>query len=92
MTWTRLCRSCESGPTPKTSSPPGWPSGVTRLEVLRGAADAGDQSAAMQLARLLAERGDLDELHARINADDLLAAERLADLLAAREFVTGRAR
>jgi len=45
------------------------------------AADAGDGAAAERLAGLLAERGDLDGLRARIDAGDPYAAMRLPDLL-----------
>ncbi len=48
------------------------------------AADAGDEFAARQLARLLAARGDLDELRARADAGDEDAAVHLALLLADR--------
>jgi hypothetical protein len=52
--------------------------------VPRARADVGDDSAALWLARLLAERGDLDELRARADAGDGGAASELADLLAER--------
>ena len=60
-TWT----SCAPGPTPATGMPPSswpgcWPSAATWTR-LRARADAGDEDAAMRLAELLAERGDLDE-------------------------------
>jgi hypothetical protein len=48
------------------------------------AADAGDTDAALQLAGLLADRGDLDGLRARADAGDTHAASRLAGLLAGR--------
>ena len=44
----------------------GWPTPTT-------------QSPATRLADLLAERGDLDELRARVDAGDSSAATRLAD-------------
>ena len=54
------------------------------IPLYRHAADAGDEDAAVRLAELLAERGDLDELRARADAGDGYAAGRLADLLAER--------
>ena len=61
-----------------------WPTAGTWSE-LRALADAGNEGAAGQLARLLAERGDLDgELRARADAGDRDAAVRLAELLAKR--------
>ena len=71
-------RGCAPGPTPATSTPPGgwptcWPSAATWTE-LRARADAGDGDAAVQLAVLLAERGDLDGLRARADAGDGYAA------------------
>jgi len=59
------------------------------IPLYRHAADAGDIYAAEQLADLLAERGDLDELRARADAGDIDAAVRLADLLAERGDVDG---
>ena len=53
------------------------------IPLYRHAADAGNASAASRLARLLAERGDLDELRARADAGDWNSASRLARLLAA---------
>ena len=54
----------------------------------RHATDAGDADAAMYLADLLAERGNLDEaaqiLRTLADAGDAVAAQRLADLLAQR--------
>jgi hypothetical protein len=49
--------------------------------VLRACADAGDGDAATRLARLLADRGDLDELRARADAGDGIAASALPSLL-----------
>ncbi len=54
------------------------------IPLYRYAADAGDRDAALWLAILLAQRGDLDELRARADAGDGVAAQRLADLLAQR--------
>ena len=54
------------------------------IPLYRHAADADDVSAAMQLAELLAERGDLDELRTRADAGDGPAARQLAELLAER--------
>ena len=48
------------------------------------AADAGDEEAASQLAGLLGQRGDLDELRARADAGDGAAARQLAELLVER--------
>ena len=48
------------------------------------AADAGEGHAALRLADLLAERGDLAGLQARADGNDGAAASRLADLLAER--------
>ena len=53
-------------------------------QILRVPADAGDMFAALELARLLAGRRDLEELRARADAGDGYAARRLADLLAGR--------
>jgi hypothetical protein len=50
------------------------------MQILRARADADDVYAAMRLADLLPERGDLDALRAR--ADDGLAARQLAKLMA----------
>ena len=58
-------------------------------QMLRAAADAGDGHAAVRLAELLAERGDLDGLRARADAGDRHAAERLAELLAERGDLDG---
>ena len=44
-------------------------------------ADAGDQDAASELARLLARRGDLGQLRACAEAGDVAAADQLARLL-----------
>jgi hypothetical protein len=52
------------------------------LALYRRAADAGDLNAAMKLAALLAERGDLDELRARADAGDWAADRWLAAQLA----------
>ena len=49
------------------------------VDGLRARADAGDESAARELAGLLAERGDLDELRTRADAGDREAAFRLAE-------------
>ena len=54
------------------------------ISLYRHAADAGDENAAWRLARLLAERGDLEELRTRADAGDQAAASELADLLAER--------
>ena len=83
-TWT----SCAPGPTPATGTPPSswpgcWPTAATWTE-LRARADAGDWFAAVRLADLLAERGDLDELRARADTGDGYAAGQLAGLLAER--------
>ena len=74
-------------PEPKTatSTPPWrWPAQRGDLDGLRTRADAGDEHAAFQLARLLARRGDLDGLRTRADAGDGRAAEDLAWLLAKR--------
>jgi hypothetical protein len=47
------------------------------IPLLQRAADAGDQSAAHRLADMLADRGELEELRARADADDDYAAWRL---------------
>ena len=52
---------------------------------LRDRADVGDGAAAIQLAGLLAWRGDLDRLRARADAGDGAAAIQLARLLADRD-------
>ena len=44
-------------------------------------ADADDADAALRLAWLLARRGDLDELRARVDAGDPAAAQLLSDLM-----------
>jgi hypothetical protein len=62
------------------------------IPLYRHAADTGDQYAARQLAGLLANRGDLDELRARADTGDQYAAERLADLLADHDLDELRAR
>ena len=51
------------------------------IPLYRYAAAADDMDAALRLAWLLAERGDLDELRARTDAGDRAAAFRLADRL-----------
>jgi hypothetical protein len=51
------------------------------IPLYRHAADVGDEHAALQLAGLLAERGDLAELRARAGAGDGNAAGQLADVL-----------
>jgi hypothetical protein len=48
------------------------------IPLYRYAADAGDEYAAMRLGRLLADRGDLDELRARADTGDEHAAGQLA--------------
>jgi hypothetical protein len=53
-------------------------------QILRARADAGDQDAARELAKLLRERGDLDGLQARADAGNEAAAGPLAGLLAER--------
>jgi Domain of unknown function (DUF4062) len=55
------------------------------LPLYRHAADAGNGDAAYQLARLLAWRGDMDELRARADTGDEPAAGLLAHLLAGRD-------
>ena len=62
------------------------------MQILRAAADAGDEHAAGRLAELLAGRGDLDGLRARADAGDGFAARRLAELLAERGDLDGAAR
>ncbi len=54
------------------------------IPLYRQAADAGDDSAALWLTLLLAQRGDLDGLRTRADAGDGVAALHLADLLAER--------
>ena len=54
------------------------------IPLYRHAADAGDGHATSQLADLLAQRGDMEELRARANAGDRHAALRLAELLTQR--------
>ena len=53
------------------------------------AADGGDWRAAMRLAGLLAERGDLKGLRARAEAGEWVAAARLTELLVQRGDVEG---
>jgi hypothetical protein len=60
------------------------------IPLYRYAADAGNEYATQQLAALLAERGDLDELRARADAGDEAAALRLADMLAGLLIKQGR--
>ena len=64
---------------------PEWPGRSGDVDGLRARADAGDGAAAVQLAALLADCGDLDQaeqlLRARADAGDEHAAKRLADLL-----------
>jgi hypothetical protein len=56
---------------------------IDRAEpLLRVSADAGDLPAAWRLAELLAERGDIDELRARVNAGDQFAGPELVKMLA----------
>ena len=90
-TWTR---DCAPGPTPATGMPPGswptcWPSAATWTGCATRARNAGDEDAAVRLAELLAERGDLDGLRARADAGDGYAAWRLAELLAERGDLDG---
>ena len=59
------------------------------IPLYRHAADARDRDAALGLALLLSQRGDLDGLRARVNAGDGQAAVWLADLLAARGDLDG---
>jgi hypothetical protein len=59
------------------------------IPLYRHAADVGDRPAAWQLARLLADRGDLDGLRARADSGDTNAASRLADLLVRRDDLDG---
>ena len=54
------------------------------IPLYRHAADAGDNDAAIRLARLLAGRGDLEELRTRADARRHAPAEQLARLLAGR--------
>ena len=62
-----------------------WPGRGGDVDGLRADADAGDGAAAVQLAALLADRGDLDQaehlLRARADAGDEYAAMQLAGLL-----------
>ena len=59
---------------------------------MRARADAGNEGRRRHLNRLLAERGDLDELRVRADAGDEDAAGRLAGLLADRGEVDQAAR
>ena len=95
-TWT----GCAPGPTPATSTPPGgWPSCWTSAATWTGCAPgptpATGDARRLQLAELLAERGDLDGaeqiLRARADAGDWDAALRLAELLAERGDLDGPA-
>ena len=52
------------------------------IQILRRHAENGVESAAVRLARLLAERGDLDGLRARAKVGDTMATRLLARLLA----------
>ncbi len=54
------------------------------IPLYRHAAGIGYQDAADRLARLLAQRGDLDELRARADTGDRFAAHQLAGILADR--------
>jgi len=54
------------------------------IEILRQFAQAGDGYAAIRLARILAEQGDLSELRARAKVGDIVATRLLARLLAER--------
>jgi len=54
---------------------------TTRPMVLRRAADAGDRPAAWELARLLREQGNLDELRRAADAGEEFAARELAVVL-----------
>ena len=81
--------SCAPAPTRREPPPATGRALADRGDVdgLRARADAGDGAAAMQLAELLAGRGDLDRpalLRARADAGDEHAAMRLAGLLADR--------
>jgi predicted negative regulator of RcsB-dependent stress response len=58
-------------------------------QILRAQVDAGDGLAALRLADLLAEHGDIDGLRARADAGDRTAAEHLARLLAERGDING---
>ena len=58
-------------------------------QIFRTCADAGDRHAAVQLAELLAERGDLDGLRGCADAGDEAAAWQLARLLAERGDLDG---
>ena len=58
-------------------------------QILRARADAGDEDAAWRLARLLAQRGDLDGLRALANADEWYVIRELADLQARRGDLDG---
>ena len=84
--------TCAHWPTPATGMPPCgwpvcWPSGATWTTCAPGPTPATGY-AAVQLAGLLAERGDLDEaaqiLRPAANAGDHDAARRLAGLLTER--------
>ena len=68
--------------TPPGSWPSCWPSAATWTSCAPGPTPATETPPA--LAKLLAERGDLDELRARADAGDEAAASRLAELLAER--------
>ncbi|MDG4834206.1 tetratricopeptide repeat protein [Solwaraspora sp. WMMD1047] len=54
---------------------------TTHTRLLRRRADTGDWSAAEQLAGLLREQGNLDELRRRADTGNRFAAEQLAELL-----------
>jgi metal-responsive CopG/Arc/MetJ family transcriptional regulator len=64
------------------------------IPLYRHAADAGNRDAAFRLAELLAERGDLAEVHARVDTGDTGAARALAergDLDGAEQILRARA-
>jgi Tetratricopeptide repeat len=51
-------------------------------QILRAQVNVGDWHAAVRLARVLADRGDLEGMRALVDAGDWHAAWRLANLLA----------
>ena len=52
-----------------------------KLQILQTQADIGDEFAAERLAKVLAERGDLEELRTRTDAGEGRAAKHLDELL-----------
>ena len=92
-TWTGRADPARPGRRRRRGWPPGswpgcWPSAATWTGCAPGPTPA--TVAAGRLAGLLAERGDLDELRARADAGDEIAAGRLAELLASAATWTGR--